>query len=199
MSQIIERSLSYDVLDKTMTLFWEKGYFNTSIEDITEVSGLNRAAIYKYFGGKDELFLAMLKRFRTNITAQALIPIQNPDSGLYGLKLLFTQYIKLYNPKVLKSRGCFLASTASNMRGLSKDVGVFIKKFFGELRGLIHGLLNEAKTKNLLKPEIDIDSVADFMLGNILGIMTLSRTSVPKKIFENHIKMVTNYIDALAV
>ena len=56
MSQVIQHSLSEEILDKTMALFWGKGYFNTSIDDIAVVTGLNRAALYKYFGGKTSYF-----------------------------------------------------------------------------------------------------------------------------------------------
>lgn len=34
MKQIVQRTLPEEVLDKIMTLFWEKGHFNTSIDDI---------------------------------------------------------------------------------------------------------------------------------------------------------------------
>src|SRR6202522_142366 len=111
MAQVIQRSLSEEVLDKTMNLFWEKGYFNTSIDDITAVTGLNRAALYKYFGGKDKLFLAMLERFRKNITEKVHIPLQTKTNGIEGIATFFTQFLELYESANIGSRGCFLIST----------------------------------------------------------------------------------------
>src|SRR5260221_694659 len=82
-----QKPLTEDVLDKTMNLFWEKGYFNTTIEDIIAVTGLNRASLYKYGGGKDELFVKMLKRFRKNITDPVTIPLQNKADGVESIKI----------------------------------------------------------------------------------------------------------------
>ena len=50
-----------------MHLFWRKEYANTPIEDIVDLTGFNRAAIYSRFGGKQGLFLAMLTRYRDQV------------------------------------------------------------------------------------------------------------------------------------
>src|SRR3990167_10863057 len=77
MARITQRVLSEEVLDKTMQLFWEKGFFNTSIEEILEVTGFNRAAIYNHFGDKKGLFIAMLQRYRAQITPKLTLPLTN--------------------------------------------------------------------------------------------------------------------------
>src|SRR5271155_5644668 len=141
MPQVIQRSLSEEVLDKTMNLFWEKGYFNTSIDDITAITGLNRAALYKYFGGKDKLFLAMLKRFRENITNKVTIPLQTKINGIEGITAFFTQFIKLYDSASLHSRGCFLISTAVDIHSHNKEIDNFIQGFLDDLRSKFRNLL----------------------------------------------------------
>ena len=63
--------LSEDRLDKAMRLFWEKGYYDTSIEDLMARTGLHRAAIYGEFGSKKKLFGALLTRYRATVTAES--------------------------------------------------------------------------------------------------------------------------------
>jgi len=198
MAQVIQRSLSEEVLDKTMTLFWEKGYFNTSIDDIAVVTGLNRAALYKYFGGKDKLFLAMLKRFRKNITEKVHIPLQTKTNGIEGIATFFTQFLELYESANIGSRGCFLISTAVDIHSHNKEVDYFIKDFLDDLRSKFRNLLIHTKTEKLLKPEVDIDSAADFLVGNLFGLMTLCRSSAPKQVFENHICGITTFLASLS-
>jgi TetR/AcrR family transcriptional regulator, transcriptional repressor for nem operon len=198
MSQVIQRSLSEEILDKTMTLFWEKGYFNTSIDDITVVTGFNRAAIYKYFGGKDQLFLAMLERFRKNVTDIITIPLQNKNNGLQGIKAYFTQFIELYDSKNLSSRGCFLVTTAIDIQAQSKQVSLFIQRFLNDIRTLFRNLLIYARDEKCLNNKVDIESVVDFLVGNLFGLMSLCRSSAPKQIFENHIGGIENYIATLS-
>ena len=81
MSKVINKTISDEVLDKTMHVFWEKGYFNTSVDELIEATGFNRRAIYSYFGSKHDLFLAVLKRYRNEITPQFTAPLKNTAAG----------------------------------------------------------------------------------------------------------------------
>jgi len=49
------------ILKVALQLFLEKGYENTSLQDIIKASGGSLATIYKYFDGKDGLFYAILR------------------------------------------------------------------------------------------------------------------------------------------
>lgn len=51
------------LLDAAETIFADRGYAG-SLEDIAEAAGYTRGAIYAQFGGKDELFLAVIERHR---------------------------------------------------------------------------------------------------------------------------------------
>lgn len=82
-----------------MTIFCENGCFSVSIEDIIETTGFNRAAIYKHFRGKDELFLAMLDRYRSHVTEMLTLPLQDKQDnglGLHNIKLFFQGISQLY-------------------------------------------------------------------------------------------------------
>lgn len=194
MPQVIQRILSEEVLDKTMNLFWDKGYFNTSIEDIIEITGFNRAAIYKYFGGKEGLFIAMLKRYRNQITPFLTAPLQNQDKGVEGIKEFFTQFIRLHATNGL-SQGCFLITTASEIPLHSEEVVLLIKDFLDYLRGLFRNLLETTliNSKNR-EAQMDIASTADFLVGNVFGLMTLCRSQAPTQVFENHICGIMDFL-----
>jgi TetR/AcrR family transcriptional repressor of nem operon len=194
-----QRLLTEEVLDKTMNLFWEKGYFNTTIEDIIEATGLNRAALYKYVGDKETLFLKMLERFRKNITDQATIPLQGQANGIEGIKIFFSQFLELYESKNLRSRGCFLISTASDIHSHNKEVARFIEGFYQDLTKLFRNQFVHTKNQGLLKPEVEIDSVVDFLIGNLFGSMSLCRSSAHKQIFENHVNGVICYLSNISV
>lgn len=196
MPQVMQRILSEEVLDKTMNLFWEKGFFNTSIEDIIEITGFNRAAIYKYFGGKEELFIAMLKRYRNQITPFLTAPLQDQDKGIEGIKEFFTQIIHLHAANNL-SRGCFLITTASEIPSHNEKIALLIKDFLDYLRRLFHNLLKTTLiySKNRqTKIDIDINSTADFLVGNVFGLMTLCRSQAPTQVFENHICGIMDFL-----
>ena len=46
------------ILDAAMNLFSQKGYDNTSIEELSRAAGIGKGTIYTYFRAKSEIFLA---------------------------------------------------------------------------------------------------------------------------------------------
>lgn len=48
------------VLAGALTVFSQKGYAATTMDDVAEVVGLSKAALYGYFASKEELFAAVL-------------------------------------------------------------------------------------------------------------------------------------------
>ncbi|MET7443877.1 MULTISPECIES: TetR/AcrR family transcriptional regulator [unclassified Streptomyces] len=52
-------------LDAAMIQFWRAGYADTSVDDLSRATGLNRSSIYSSLGDKDTLFLRCLERYAT--------------------------------------------------------------------------------------------------------------------------------------
>ena len=50
------------ILDTANTLFAERGYEEVSIEDIAKEAGITRGLIHHYFGGRKEVYIALLER-----------------------------------------------------------------------------------------------------------------------------------------
>src|SRR5258708_7986304 len=69
-------------LDQAMRVFWEKGYYDTSIEELMGRTGLHRAAVYGEFGSKRRLFEATLARYRETVISAFFAPLAGPDAAL---------------------------------------------------------------------------------------------------------------------
>lgn len=50
------------ILEAAVKVFPEKGYQKTTIQDIAREAGISTSAIYQYFSGKEDLFLALTER-----------------------------------------------------------------------------------------------------------------------------------------
>src|SRR5690606_25541352 len=48
------------IVDISLELFGEQGFFNTSVDAIAKAANISRATLYQYFPGKDEIFLELL-------------------------------------------------------------------------------------------------------------------------------------------
>ena len=55
-----EKTKSF-IIEKTATLFNTKGFAGTSLNDITEATGLTKGSVYGNFKNKDEVALAVFE------------------------------------------------------------------------------------------------------------------------------------------
>src|SRR4051795_7135698 len=51
-----------EILDAANALFAERGYDEVSIEDIARTAGVTRGLVHHYFGGRNEVYLALVER-----------------------------------------------------------------------------------------------------------------------------------------
>src|SRR5258708_21494774 len=50
-------------LDRSMDLFWEKGFQNTSLDEIAQAVGVKKPSLYAAFGDKEMLFRKVIQRY----------------------------------------------------------------------------------------------------------------------------------------
>jgi AcrR family transcriptional regulator len=82
------------LLDEAATLFAERGYVGTSLEDVASASQVTRGAVYHHFAGKQALFEAVLELQEARVTAEVVAAAgaaSNPwDAAMLALDAYLT-------------------------------------------------------------------------------------------------------------
>ena len=80
------------ILDVSLKLFIEKGYDETSIQDIIDnLDGLSKGAIYHHFKSKESILIAVYKRMSKNINWQMIDIVNNNKlTGLQKIQEMFS-------------------------------------------------------------------------------------------------------------
>lgn len=68
MTQTKAQKTAAKIIDSATELFTQRGFFNVSIKEIATASGTNSALISYYFGGKTELYSAIIMQQAEKIT-----------------------------------------------------------------------------------------------------------------------------------
>lgn len=76
------------LLTAALTVFSQKGYADTRLEDIADEAGVTRGAIYHHFGGKVELYNTLLQRAYSRATEVMKDAVFGTPRALEGLKRL---------------------------------------------------------------------------------------------------------------
>ncbi len=59
------------LLDSARSLFGERGYAGTSVDEVVRHAGLTKGALYHHFRDKDDLFRAVLEEVKRDVTSAA--------------------------------------------------------------------------------------------------------------------------------
>src|SRR5436190_1833555 len=63
------------MLDAANALFAERAYDEVSVEDIASAAGVNRGLVHHYFGGRKEVYIALLERLGAVREEQLPLPV----------------------------------------------------------------------------------------------------------------------------
>ena len=133
------------VLDAAMVQFWRAGYADTSVDDLTTATGLNRSSIYSSFGDKDSLYLRCLDRYAARYGDKYDRALASGASGgpLRAIQAFFEVTLsRIADPGV--PDGCLVAQTAMATPVLSPAIAARAVEAVGLQRARLRGALDAA-------------------------------------------------------
>ncbi len=190
MGKTIARSISEEMLDRAMHVFWERGYYNTPIEDLIARAGLHRAAIYGEFRSKKRFFEGLLARYRQKVTAGMFAPLQAPDAASEQLEQFFGR-LRDFAVSADGRYGCLMCHTASEVSPRIRSVARIVSSYLDELRMLLRRACVNARRRGEVHPGTDADQVSDYLAGAVFGLMAFARSPAPRT-------AVAHYADGIA-
>ena len=72
-----------DVIAAARDQFWSAGYAGTSLDDLTEATGLGRGSLYGAFGDKHELYLRALDDYCRGTMGSVADDLSTSDGGAH--------------------------------------------------------------------------------------------------------------------
>jgi TetR/AcrR family transcriptional regulator, transcriptional repressor for nem operon len=164
-----------DVLEKAMAVFWLRGYASTSVQDLVEATGVNRASLYATYKDKHSLFLAALRLYSTSIHFKRLAEFERRYAPLEAIRrtlLAFTPHAA--DPT--DNRGCFLTNTALELSAhdpLARDVVAQAQR---QTQLFFERLLRKAKRDGSLPAHVKPAEAAEALLASLIGVSVLNRS-----------------------
>lgn len=152
------RPIQYDpeeVLTQAMNIFWEKGYEQTSIQDIVAITGLKPGSIYNLYGNKEGLFEAVLALYSEQALKVAKGILVVNDEALKNVEI-FLHKVVIASIADEKTHGCLMVKTLLTASHKDEKIQESITKVFEEVETLLCNVLEEAKKKGMttVEPEL---------------------------------------------
>lgn len=171
-------------LGQAMDLFWSKGYYDTSIDDLVKVTGVGRSGLYNTFGNKKSFFLKSLDHYCKTIMHEMLARLKSENAGLQDILDHFEMVRDVISSDQLV-HGCFLCNTYVELGPHDGDISNKIVGFTDDQRKIYHQVLKNAKSKGEINKNLDIEAITDHLTNTMMGIAVLSKSPLAALMINN--------------
>ena len=159
-------------LDLARDVFWRNGFQNTSLDDITAVTGLAKPSLYAAFGDKNALFLKILDRYHAYIVENAERILSQGPSARDAVERWLKGFVP-YCSGAKGTRGCLSVNTAIEGAADRREVQKRIEQFNSRLEQLLADRLRKDRAQ--FSDTFDPDDAARAILAIYFGLMVLAR------------------------
>jgi TetR/AcrR family transcriptional regulator, copper-responsive repressor len=175
-------------LGKALDLFRTQGFAATSLDDLSEATGMNRPSLYGAFGDKRELYIKSYQRYREDARA-ALVDIFRQELPLRErLERIFASALDIYLSGDTGPRGCFTVVTAASEAVSDPDICAMVLDGLSELDKAFASCFRRAKERGELPATADSAVLAQLASATVHTIAIRSRARVPRKELEAIVK-----------
>ncbi len=181
-------------LERALQLFWKQGYNATSMQEIVDALGVNRASIYDTFGNKRALFLAAFAKYRVGNLAQMSAFMASHSSVKKAFQELFTMAVH-DSITDLDRKGCFVVNTTSELAAIDPEIQKITVQnrinveaiFTTELRrGVANGEISEVK---------NVTAIASMLFTLFGGLKVIAKTAPDRIMLEESIETALTVLD----
>ncbi|MEM7021657.1 MAG: TetR/AcrR family transcriptional regulator [Pseudomonadota bacterium] len=168
-----------DLLDKAMHLFWQHGYGATSIQDLVDATGVNRASMYGTFGNKQLLFQAALDHYVAKIISGRLERLRAPGSARTALRNYFDGMVDVAQ-RDDRQLGCLMTNSAVEIAPHDVGIAKTLRVSFGTVEEALFEVIRRGQAQGEIAADKDPRALARFLIGVIQGLRVLMRTRTDK-------------------
>jgi len=121
-----------EVLTKAISVFWEKGFAETSVQDLERTTGVNKSGLYAEFKDKKDIFLESLRYYLETRGGDDILAAE--PKGWHNIERFLAVAQTCY---VGGRRGCFSVNSLRDIALLPHDAQQIIDRNNATLKKLI--------------------------------------------------------------
>ncbi|HEC04991.1 MAG TPA: TetR/AcrR family transcriptional regulator [Thiothrix sp.] len=164
-----------DLLNKSMILFWEKGYSNTSIKDLEKALNITAPSIYHAYGSKESLFLKTIDHYLIQVVEQRINQyLKSTSTPIENIKSFFLSVIEQTKPDDVRV-GCLLTNTATELGVSIPEASRKIQQGLDMIKSAFHHELVRANENQPVRTDDKLEEIASTLLMSYQGLLVLSR------------------------
>lgn len=180
------------IIEKVAPIFNKKGAYGTSLNDITEATGLTKGAVYGNFQDKDTLALACFEHNLKFFQKGLYKSLASTGPAWTKLERLFQFYEDSFE-QVYNNGGCALMNSSVEADDGYPLLRERVKKTFEIWKNELEGVILEGQNTGEFSAESHASDMANLIIAGIEGSILLAKSTQNTMGFQsllNHLKTI---------
>lgn len=182
-----------EAVDQAMRLFWRKGYRHTTMRDLVQATGVRESSLYNTFGGKKELYEAVLEAYDAHFMANMAF-CADPESPKESIRN-FWRVIASVAADPRGGPGCLYLNVAVELSRNDEEHAAIAKAAYVRIENHFHSLVKDAQAKGEIDASKDARKLARFLTHSMQGLMVAMLTRPDKAFIDDAVEVALSVLD----
>ena len=183
-----------NVLDRAMQAFWARGYEATSISDLVQATGMNRASLYGAFGDKRGLFVESLRHYDRVHREAFLERVADGNAPREAILAAFEGAARQNGSSAFPT-GCLLVNTALEVSPHDPEVRALVNQSLAAVELFFQKMIKDGQADGTIHGSLNPSESAKILLGLFLGLRVMTRTQTDETVLEAVIQQARALLD----
>lgn len=175
----------------------QHGFQSASLNRILEKTALTKGALYHHFPTKQALGYAVVEELLSAyLDTTWLQPLADIDDPIDAIEYAMQHSYDMHGPEILRY-GCPLSNLSQEMSGIDEGFRERINKLHASWQAAITQALQRGQKSAVLKDDLDINSVALFIMASIEGCIGIAKNRQCSSTLQSCCQGLSNYLNSL--
>jgi len=160
--------------------FWRTGYAGTSLDDISEATGMNRPSLRAAFGDKHDIYVKALTAYWELKFTTMREAFEHGGSLAESLMKVYDAALSIYFSGDDQALGCFVVGTAITEAPIDPQIRDIAAKGFHTLDAHFEARFKRARAAGELKDNADLKALAQLASATMHTMAVRARSGTPR-------------------
>lgn len=182
-----------------LALFYKKGYYNTSIDDILRVLTLSKGAFYYHFKSKEEFLINIVENIVFQQTYSMLVaPIEGAEKPLLAIEKCLDNALETAEHNEMDS-GFPLGNFINEFNGRNENVMKLLNEIVRVWEVNLIACLQKGKTDGYIDRHMDSEAITTYIMSSYFGIRLLMVDGNSKLLRYKYMQQLRAYLKIIVV
>lgn len=181
-----------------LELFYQQGYYNTSIDDILKKLSLSKGAFYYHFQSKEDFFISIVQNLLFQKVYSMLVePIEGQEDPLNVITAAIDDALETAEHNEF-DYGFVLSNFMTEFNGKNAEIMKYLTDIMSVWEVNLITTLQKGKTDGYVDRHVDSEAVATYVISSYIGIRTLMVEGNPKTLRYKYIQQLKSYFKLIS-